>query len=161
MSKKLVAFAAMLALAFGITACEKETPSGNASDATKSAGQTASNDAKAAGKVVGNDVKAAGNAVGNAAQATGNWLAGSKDTAVKAAQDKVADLEVKWQTLQDKAAPTPTQPRLICRRPKIRCPRPSPTPRQSSSRPRTQPTTPGRRMSSPRSPPPWISAEAL
>ena len=53
-----------------------------------------------------NAAKATGNAVGDAAKATGDWLAGSKDTAVKAAQDKVADLEVKWQTLQDKAAPT-------------------------------------------------------
>jgi ElaB/YqjD/DUF883 family membrane-anchored ribosome-binding protein len=106
MSKKLIAFAAMLALAFGMTACEKETPSGNASNAAKSAGQTAANAANATGKAVGDAAKATGNAVGNAAQATGDWLAGSKDSAVKFAQDKVADLETKWQTLQDKAAPT-------------------------------------------------------
>jgi hypothetical protein len=150
MSRKLIVFAAMLALAFGMTACEKETPSGNASDATKSAGQTAGNAANATGKAVGDAAKATGNAVGNAANATGNavgnaanatgnavgnaanatgnavgnaanatgnavgdaakatgdWLAGSKDSAVKAAQDKVADLETKWQALQDKAAPT-------------------------------------------------------
>jgi hypothetical protein len=106
MSKKLIALAAMLALAFGTTACDKGTTSGSASNAAKSAGQTVSNDAKAAGKVVGNDVKAAGNAVGDAATATSDWLAGSKDSAVKAAQDKVNTLETKWQALQDKATPT-------------------------------------------------------
>ena len=128
MSKKLIAFAAMLALAFGMTACEKETPSGQASDATKSAGQTASDAAKATGKAVGDAgktagnavedaakatgnavgdaAKATGNAVGDAAKATGDWLTGSKDTVVKSAQEKVNALETKWQALQDKAAPT-------------------------------------------------------
>jgi len=106
MSKKLIAFAAVLAMGFGMTACEKETPSGKASDTTKSAGQTASDAANAAGKAVGDAAKATGNAVGNAAQATGDWLTGSKDTVVKTAQEKVAALEAKWQALQDKAAPT-------------------------------------------------------
>jgi len=116
MSKKLIAFAAMLAFAFGMTACEKETPSGNASNAAKSAGETAGNAAnatgkavgeagKAAGKAVGEAAKATGNAVGDAAKATGDWLAGSKDEAVKTAQAKVDTLETKWQALQDKAAP--------------------------------------------------------
>jgi hypothetical protein len=126
-SNKLIAFAAMLALAFGMTACEKETPSQNASNAAKSAGQTAGDAANATGKAVGEAGKAAGNAVGEAAKATGNavgeaakatgnavgdaakatsdWLAGSKDTAVKTAQEKVDALEAKWQALQDKVAP--------------------------------------------------------
>jgi len=150
MSKKLIAFAAMLALAFGMTACEEKTTPEKASNATKSAGQTAGDAAKAtgnavgdagkaagnavgdagkaagnavgdAGKAAGNAVgdaakatgnavgdaaKATGNAVGDAAKATGDWLAGSKDDAVKTAQNKVSDLETKWQALQDKAAPT-------------------------------------------------------
>jgi hypothetical protein len=128
MSKKLIVFGAMLALAFGMTACEEKTTPEKATNPAKSAGQTASDAAKATGnavgdagkaagnavgdaakatgKAVGEAAKATGNAVGDAAKATGDWLAGSKDDAVKTAQNKVADLETKWQALQDKAAPT-------------------------------------------------------
>jgi hypothetical protein len=106
MSKKAIVFAAVLAMGFGMTACERETPSGKASNAAKSAGQTASDAARATGNAVGDAAKATGNALGDAAKATGDWLTGSKDTVVKTAQEKVDALEAKWKALQDKAAPT-------------------------------------------------------
>jgi hypothetical protein len=108
MSKTVIAFAAVLALAFGMTACEKKT-SEKVSDATRSAGQATSDAASATGKAVGNAAKATGAAVGDAAKATGDWLSGSKDSAVKTAQDTVNTLEKKWQDLQAKAAPTTDQ----------------------------------------------------
>jgi len=104
MNKTLTAFAAVLALALGITACEKKT-SEKVSEATRSAGQAAGEAANATGKAVGEAATATGTAVGEAAKATGDYLSGSKDTAVTTAQDTVNTLEKKWQDLEAKAAP--------------------------------------------------------
>ena len=95
MRKTLIAFATVLALTFVMTACEKKTPSENAPDAGKSAGQA-----------VKDAAMATGTAVGDAAKATGEYLTQSKETAVKAAQDTFNWLDKKWQDLQAKAAPT-------------------------------------------------------
>ena len=116
MSKTLMMFAVVMALALGMTACKKNTPSEKASDAGKSAGQ-ATNDAakatahavtdaaKATGTAVSDAAKATGKAVGDATKATGEYLTQPKDTAVKAAQETLDGLEKKWQDLQAKAAP--------------------------------------------------------
>jgi hypothetical protein len=116
MSRTLMTFAVGMALALGMTACGEKTPSQKASDAGKSAGQAAKDAAKATGKAVGDAATATGTAVGDAANATGaaaadaakttgEFLAGSKDAAVKDAQDALAAIEKKWQGLQTKAAP--------------------------------------------------------
>jgi hypothetical protein len=115
MTKKWITFAAVLALAVGMTACEKKTVE-NASDAGKSAGTTvkeATEDAgqavkdagEATGDALSDAAKATGAAVGDAATATGEFLTQSKDTAVKAAQETLSGIEKKWQELQAKAAP--------------------------------------------------------
>ncbi len=102
MSKIWIVVVVVAALSFGMAACEKKT----ASDAAKSAGEAVNDAAKATGKAVGNAAEKTGNAVGNAAQATGEYLTGKKDEAIKAAQEKIASLDAKWQELQDKAAPS-------------------------------------------------------
>jgi len=84
MSNTLMKFAVAMALVLGLTACGEKTPSDKASDAGKSAGK----------------------AVGDAAKATGEYLAQSKDSAVKAAQERLDGIEKKWQDLQVKATPT-------------------------------------------------------
>jgi hypothetical protein len=71
MSKRLITFVAVVALTLGLTACEKKTAAGNASDATKSAGQATGDAAEATGNAVGKAAEATGNAVGDAAEATG------------------------------------------------------------------------------------------
>jgi hypothetical protein len=112
MIKTWIAVIVVVALSFGMAACEKKT----ASDTTKSAGKAVNDAAKATGKAVGNAAEATGKAVGNAAettgkavgnaaQATGEYLSEKKDEAVKAAQEKIVYLDTKWQELQDKAAP--------------------------------------------------------
>ena len=127
MGKTLMTFAIMMALALGMTACDKKTPTDTASDAAKSAGRTASDAAaatgdavkdaaeatgtavgdaaKATGEAVGDAAKATGAAVGDATKATGEFLIQSKDAAVKAAQDTLSGIEKKWDDLQAKAAP--------------------------------------------------------
>lgn len=95
MSKTLITFAVVMALALNMTGCKEKTTSQQVSDAAKSVGK----DAKEA-------VQDAGETVGDAAKATGEYLAQSKDTAVKAAQETLNGLEKKWQDLQAKAAPT-------------------------------------------------------
>ena len=105
MSKTLIAFAVLTALSLGVTGCKDKTTSETVSDAAESAGEAVGDAGKTAGNAVGDAAKATGDAVGDAATATGDWLTGSKDAAVKAAQDKVAYLETKWQGLQARAAP--------------------------------------------------------
>jgi len=117
MGKTLMTFAVVMALALGMTACEKKTASEKASDAGKSAGQAAKDAAKATGEAVGDAAKATGTAVGDAAKATGKAVGDAakatgeqvtqaKDAAVKAAQEALNGFEKKWQDLQAKAAPT-------------------------------------------------------
>ena len=69
--RKLVPVAMVLALALGMTSCEKKTTSQEASDAAKSAGNDAKDAAKDAGAAVNDAAKATGKAVDNAAKATG------------------------------------------------------------------------------------------
>lgn len=117
MSKTLMMFTVVLALALGMTACGKKTPSEKASEAGRSAGQAAEDAAKATGNTVGDAAEATGTAVGDAAEATGNavgdatkatgeYLTQSKDTAVAAAQATLNGIEKGWQDLLAKAAPT-------------------------------------------------------
>jgi len=123
MRKIPIAFAVVTVLCLGMAACEKQTapdkapgaptPAGTAvKDAARDAGQAVNDAAKATGKAVDTAAKATGQAVEDAAKetgkaitATGEYLAGSKDSAVKAAQDSLDKLEKKWQDLQAKAAP--------------------------------------------------------
>ena len=63
MGKTLIAFAVVMALSLGMTACKEKTASETVSDAAKSAGQTTSDAAKATGKAVGDAAKATGDAV--------------------------------------------------------------------------------------------------
>jgi predicted small secreted protein len=83
MSKTLIALVIVVALSLSVTGCTKKT------------GETANDAANATGE-----------AVGNAAEATGEYLTQNKNEAVKAAQEKIALLDKKWQELQAKAAPT-------------------------------------------------------
>ena len=106
MSKTLMTYAVLMALALGMTACREKTASENASNAGKSVGQAAGDAAKATGNAIGDAAKATGTAVGDATKATGEFLTQSKDTAVKAAQEALNGIETKWQDLQVKAAPT-------------------------------------------------------
>jgi hypothetical protein len=95
MSRTLMAFAVVMVLSLGMTACKVKTTSEKVSDSAKSAGQATSDAAKATGA-----------AVGDALKATGEYLTQSKDTDVKAAQETLNRLEKKWQDLLTKAAPT-------------------------------------------------------
>jgi len=91
MNNALMTFAVVMVLAFGTTACGNKTPSENA---------------KSAEQAVSDAAKATGAAVGDAAKATGEYLSGSKDTAVKNAEEAVNWIEKKWQELHAKAVPT-------------------------------------------------------
>jgi len=106
MSKTLMTFAIVMALAVGTAACDKKTPSEKASDAGKSAVQAVDDAAKATGKAVGDAATATGKAVGDATKATGEFLSQTKDTALKAAQNLLDGLDKKWQDLEAKSAPT-------------------------------------------------------
>ena len=106
MSKTLTAFAVVMALSLGMTACKEKTTSEKVSDSAKSAGQAANDAAKATGKAVGDAAKVTGAAVGDAIKATGEYLSQSKDTAVKVAQETLNGIEKRWQDLQAKAVPT-------------------------------------------------------
>jgi predicted small lipoprotein YifL len=105
MRTRLSAFMVVGTLTFCITACGEKTPAQKTSDAGKSAGQATSDAAKATGKAVGDAAKATGTAIGDATKATGEFLSGSKDKAVKDAQEALDAIEKKWQDLQAKAAP--------------------------------------------------------
>ena len=65
MSKTLMTFAVVMALALGMTACSKET-SDKVADAANSAGQDVKHAAKDAGKAVNDAAKATGQAVEDA-----------------------------------------------------------------------------------------------
>jgi hypothetical protein len=87
MSKTLLAFAVVMGLALGMTACEKKKPSEKTSDAGKSAGQAVNDAAKATGNAVGDAATATGMAVVDAAKATGTAVG----DAAKATSTAVVD----------------------------------------------------------------------
>lgn len=97
MSKTLVTFMVLIALALGMTACGDKTPSEKA----KAVG-----DAARTTDAVGDAAETTGDAVGDAMEATGEFLAPSKDVDVKAAQERLDGIEQNWQALLAKAAPT-------------------------------------------------------
>jgi len=66
MSKTLIASAVMLALAFGMTACEKKTTSEKVSGAAQDAGKAVNDAGKATGKAVDDAAKATGKAAEDA-----------------------------------------------------------------------------------------------
>lgn len=106
MSRTLMAFSIVMALALAVTACGKKTPSQKAGDAERPAGQAAADAAKAAGDAVGDAANATGKAAGDAIKATEDLLTESRDSSVKAARETLDGIEKKWQELQAKAAPT-------------------------------------------------------
>ena len=68
MCKKLVAFAVVLALALGMTACKEKTASENVTDAVDSAERHTKEAVKDAGEAVGDAAEATGDAVEDATQ---------------------------------------------------------------------------------------------
>jgi len=94
MGKRLITFAAVLALALGMTACEKKTTAEKASDAGKSAGTTVKDMTQDAGQAVkdaetatGDAAKATVTAVGDAAKATGTAVGDATTATVTAVGD--------------------------------------------------------------------------
>ena len=94
---KWVILVGLFVLAFGMVACGDKTPSEKA---------------KATGEAVGDAAKTAGDAVGDAIQATDDFLTQSKDEGVKAAQEKLDEIEKNWQDLLAKAEPATSEAKV-------------------------------------------------
>jgi hypothetical protein len=94
---KWVILVGLFVLAFGMVACGDKTPSEKA---------------KATGEAVGDAAKTAGDAVGDAIQATDDFLTQPKDEGVKAAQDKLDEIEKNWQDLLAKAEPATSEAKV-------------------------------------------------
>ncbi|HET19509.1 MAG TPA: hypothetical protein ENO16_02735 [Chromatiales bacterium] len=92
----------LIVLALAMTACGDKTPAEKA----KAAGEAVGDAAKTTGDAVSDAATTTGEAVGNAVQATGEFLNQPKDAAVKAAQERVAEIEQNWRALLAKAEPT-------------------------------------------------------
>jgi len=102
MSKILVTFVVVIALAFSMTACGNKTPSEKA----RATGDAVGDAAKTTGDAVGDAARATGDAVGDAVQATGEFLNQPKDVDIKAAEERLDTIEKNWHALLAKAAPT-------------------------------------------------------
>jgi len=102
MSKKLVTFMVLIVLTLGMTACGDKTPSEKAG----AAGDAVGDAAKTTGDAVSDAATSTGAAVGNALQATGEYLNQPKDVDVKAARERIAEIEQNWRALLATTEPT-------------------------------------------------------
>ena len=105
---KWVILVGLFVLAFGMVACGDKTPSEKA----KATGEAVGDAAKTASEAVGDAAKTAGDAVGDAIQATDDFLTQPKDEGVKAAQDKLDEIEKNWQDLLAKAEPATSEAKV-------------------------------------------------
>jgi hypothetical protein len=98
----------LMVLALGMTACGDKTPAENA----RAAGDAVGDAAMTTGKAVSDAATTTGDAVSDAVQATGEFLNQPKDADVKAAQEKLAEIEQDWRVLLARAAPTTDQAKV-------------------------------------------------
>jgi DNA-binding protein H-NS len=87
---KWVLFVGLFVMAFGMAACGDKTPSEKAKDTSETVGDAA---------------KTTGEAVGDAIQATGDYMTQSKEEGVKAAREKLDEIEKNWQDLLAEGEP--------------------------------------------------------
>lgn len=102
MSKALVMFMVLVVLVLGMAACGDNTPAENA----RAAGEAVGDAAKTTGDAVSDAATTTGDAVGDAVQATGEFLNQPKDADIKAAREKLAEIEQNWRAFLAAAAPT-------------------------------------------------------